>query len=137
MKNVIKMIDEKTAQVSKAFQKKASIYGTEEFKLWREYKTEFPEAVMTTKEIKKNPLKKTSTKNMTYENMAQFIRELENAEEVMAEFKREYNKSKVQANPYRYVLAWFKNKFEDHNSYMDFFAKLAEEQKKEADLFAM
>ena len=137
MKNVIKMIDEKTAQVTKAFQKKACIYGTEEFKLWREYKAEFPEAVMVTKDIKKNPLKKTSSKNMTYKNMAMFIRELDNAEEVMAEFESIYNKSKVQANPYRYVLAWFMEKFEDHNSYMDFFAKLAEEQKKEADLFAM
>ena len=135
MKNVIKMIDEKTAQVTKAFQKKACIYGTEEFKLWREYKAEFPEAVMVTKDIKKNPLKKTSSKNMTYKNMAMFIRELDNAEEVMAEFESIYNKSKVQANPYRYVLAWFKQKFEDHNSYMDFFANLAEEAAAEANLF--
>ena len=137
MKNTIRYIDDRTALVSKAFMKKASIYGTEEFKLWREYKAEFPEAVMTTKDIKKNPNKKTSTKNMTYENMALFIKEQKDAEALMAEFKSIYNKSKVQANPYRYVLAWFKQKFEDHNSYMDFFAKLAEEQKKEADLFAM
>lgn len=105
MKNVIKLIDEKNAQVTKAFQKKASIYGTEEFKLWREFKAQFPDAVMVTKEIKKNPNKKTSTKNMTYKNMALFIKEQDNAEVLMAEFKREYNKSKVQANPYRYVLA--------------------------------
>lgn len=137
MKNIIRYIDDNTALVSKAFQKKASIYGTEEFKLWREYKAEFPNAVMTTKDIKKNPNKKTSTKNMTYENMALFIKEHKDAEALMAEFKSIYNKSKVQANPYRYVLAWFMEKFEDHNSYMDFFAKLAEEQKKEADLFAM
>ena len=137
MKNTIKVIDEKTALVTKAFMKNASIFGTEEFKQWREYKAMFPEAVMTTKEIKKNPNKKTSTKNMTYENMALFIKEQANAKELMEEFKREYNKSKVQANPYRYVVAWFKQKFEDHNSYMDFFEKLAEEQKKKADLFAM
>ena len=137
MKNVIKLIDEKNAQVTKAFQKKASIYGTEEFKLWREFKAQFPDAVMVTKEIKKNPNKKTSTKNMTYENMALFIKEQDNAKVLMAEFKREYNKSKVQAIPYSYVLAWFIQKFEDHNSYMDFFAELAKEQKREADLFAM
>ena len=36
-------------------------------------------AEMVTKTIKKNPDKKTSTKNMTYENMAIYIREQENA----------------------------------------------------------
>ena len=91
MKNTIRYIDDNTAIVTKAFQKKASIYGTDEFKLWREYKAQFPDAVMTTKEIKKNPNKKTSTKNMTYENMALFIKEQDNAVALMAEFKREYN----------------------------------------------
>ena len=137
MKNTIRYIDDNTAIVTKAFQKKASIYGTDEFKLWREYKAQFPDAVMTTKVIKKNPNKKTSTKNMTYENMALFIKEQDNAVALMAEFKREYNKSKVQANPYRYVLAWFKQKFEDHNSYMEYFENLAREKAAEADLFAM
>lgn len=137
MKNTIRYIDDNTAIVTKAFQKKASIYGTDEFKLWREYKAQFPDAVMTTKEIKKNPNKKTSTKNMTYENMALFIKEQDNAVALMAEFKREYNKSKVQANPYRYVLAWFKQKFEDHNSYMEYFENLAREKAAEADLFAI
>ena len=137
MKNTIRYIDDNTAIVTKAFQKKASIYGTDEFKLWREYKAQFPDAVMTTKEIKKNPNKKTSTKNMTYENMALFIKEQDNAVALMAEFKREYNKSKVQANPYRYVLAWFKQKFEDHHSYMEYFEHLAREKAAEADLFAM
>ena len=137
MKNTIRYIDDNTAIVTKAFQKKASIYGTDEFKLWREYKAQFPDAVMTTKVIKKNPNKKTSTKNMTYENMALFIKEKDNAVALMAEFKREYNKSKVQANPYRYVLAWFKQKFEDHNSYMEYFENLAREKAAEADLFAM
>lgn len=118
MKNIIRYIDDNTAIVTKAFQKKASIYGTDEFKLWREYKAQFPDAVMTTKEIKKNPNKKTSTKNMTYENMATYIKEQKDAETLMVEFKSIYNKSKVQANPYRYVLAWFKQKFEDHNSYI-------------------
>ena len=36
--SVIRYIDDTTAQVTKAFEKKACIFGTEEFKLWREYK---------------------------------------------------------------------------------------------------
>ena len=88
-KNTIRYIDEKTAQVTKAFQKNASIFGTDEFKLWREYKAMFPEAVMVTKTIKKNPNKLNITKNMTYENMAAFIREQDDAAEVMKEFQKQ------------------------------------------------
>ena len=135
--SIIRIDENGNGIVTKAFQKKASIYGTEEFKLWREFKAEFTNAVMLTKEIKKNPNKKTSTKNMTYENMALFIKENDNAEALMAEFKSIYNKSKVQANPYRYVLAWFMQKFEDHNSYMEYFESLAMANKAEADIFAM
>lgn len=135
--SIIRIDENGNGIVTKAFQKKASIYGTEEFKLWREFKAEFPNATMVTKDIKKNPNKKTSTKNMTYENMALYIKEQADAEALLKEFKSIYNKSKVQANPYRYVLAWFKQKFEDHNSYMEYFESLAMASKAEADIFAM
>ena len=46
--SVIRYINDATAQVTKAFEKKACIFGTEEFKLWREYKKEFPKAKMVT-----------------------------------------------------------------------------------------
>lgn len=136
-KNAIRYINEETALVTKAFQKNASIFGTDEFKLWREYKKEFPNAVMTTKTIKTNPNKETITKNMTYENMAAYIREQDNAAEVMKEFKKQINLSKVKANPYRAVLAWFKEKYSDVNNYMDFFEELAKKRAKENDMFAV
>lgn len=136
-KNAIRYISDNEAQVTKAFQKNASIFGTEEFKLWREYKAMFPEAKMVTKTIKKNPNKLNITKNMTYENMAAFIREQDDAEAVMAEFKKQINLSKVKANPYRAVLAWFKKKYSDVNDYMDFFAELAAKNAAENDMFAV
>ena len=136
-KNTIRYINETTAQVTKAFQKNASIFGTDEFKLWREYKAMFPEAKMVTKTIKKNPNKLNITKNMTYENMAAFIREQDDAETVMAEFKKQINLSKVKANPYRAVLAWFKTKYSDINDYMDFFEELAAKKTAENDMFAL
>jgi len=136
-KNTIRYINEKSAQVTKAFQKNASIFGTDEFKLWREYKAMFPEAKMVTKTIKKNPNKLNITKNMTYENMAAFIREQDDAETVMAEFKKQINLSKVKANPYRAVLAWFKTKYSDINDYMDFFEELAAKKAAENDMFAL
>ena len=129
-KNTIRYIDEKTAQVTKAFQKNSSIFGTEEFKLWREYKAMFPEAVMVTKAIKKNPDKLNITKNMTYENMALYISQQDDAVLVMAEFRKQIKLSKVKANPYRAVLAWFKQKYSNVNDYMDYFEALAAEKAK-------
>lgn len=82
-KSSIRYIDDNTALVTKAFQKNASIFGTDEFKLWREYKAMFHDAKMTTKTIKKNPNKLNITKNMTYENMALYIRQQDDAVEVM------------------------------------------------------
>ena len=52
------------AQVTKSFEKNSRVFGTEEYKLWREFKKDYPNAVMTTKRIKKNPNKKTN-KNHT------------------------------------------------------------------------
>ena len=72
MKNTIKLIDNRTAQVTKAFAKQAVIYGTEEYKLWREFLKDCPEAKMVVKSIKKKENKKT-TKNLTYKNMEDFI----------------------------------------------------------------
>ena len=130
-KSSIRYIDDNTALVTKAFQKNASIFGTDE------YKAMFPGAKMTTKTIKKNPNKLNITKNMTYENMALYIRQQDNAVEVMVEFQKQIKLSKVKANPYRAVLAWFKKKYSDVNDYMDFFEELAAKNAAENDMFAV
>ena len=57
-KNAIIYIDDTTAQVTKAFEKQARIFGTEEYKVWKAYREDFPAAKMVTKTIKKNPNKK-------------------------------------------------------------------------------
>ena len=79
--SVIRYINDTTAQVTKAFEKKACIFGTEEFKLWREYKKEFPEAKMVTKTIKKNEDQK-RRRNKTFENMEAYIATQPNAEDL-------------------------------------------------------
>ena len=136
-KNAIRYISDTEAQVTKAFVKNASIFGTDEFKLWREYLSYYPDAKMVTKSIKKNPNKLNITKNMTYENMAAFIREQDDAAEVMKEFEKQINLSKVKANPYRAVLAWFKKKYSDVNDYMDYFENLAAEKAQKESMFAL
>ena len=112
--SVIRYIDDTTAQVTKAFEKKACIFGTEEFKLWREYKKEFPEAKMVTKTIKKNEDQK-RRRNKTFENMEAYIATQPNAEDLKKEFETIKQRSQIQKSPYQYVLDWFEKKFEGYN----------------------
>ena len=131
--SVIRYIDETTAQVTKAFEKKACIFGTEEFKLWREYKKEFPNAKMVTKSINKNPNQKTR-RNMTFKNMEEYIKTQPNAKELEEEFKTIKQRSKIQKSPYQYVLSWFEAKFDGYNDLKQFMAeKEAERKAKEAE----
>lgn len=131
--SVIRYIDDNTAQVTKAFEKKACIFGTEEFKLWREYKAMFPNAQMVTKSIKKNPNQK-NRRNMTFKNMEEYIKTQPNAKELEEEFKTIKKRSKIQKSPYQYVLSWFEAQFEGFNDLDQFMAeKEAERKAKEAE----
>lgn len=133
MKNQIKYINDKQAEVTKAFAKKAVIFGTPEYKLWREYKKDYSEAEMVTK-TRANKAKAISTRNLSYANMEIFISEQDNATELLAEFRKVKRTSFIQTSPYRSVLAWFLEKFESYDSYKDFLERLAEEaRRKEAE----
>ena len=137
MKNAPRFVDETHVLVTKMFAKNARIFGTAEYKLWKEIRIDCPNAEMVTKTIKKNPNKRVDTKNMTYENMAMFIREQNEAELLMAEFKKQIALSKVQTNPYRFVLAWFMQKFTGYDEYKAYFAKMAQEATAKADIFVL
>ena len=128
--NVIRTIDNETAQVTKAFQKNAVIFGTEEFKLWREYLTYFPNAKMTTKSINKNPNQK-NRRNLTFKNMVGFIQTQPNAKELMEEYETIQKRSKIQKSPYQYVLSWFEAKFEGYNDLKQFMAQKEEQRSAE------
>ena len=136
-KSAPKFVGENRVQVTREFAKNAMIFGTPEYKLWREIKADCPDAQMELKTIKKSPNKRNDTKNMTYERMAIYIREQDNAATLMVEFKKQIAISKVQTNPYRSVLAWFIQKFEGYNSYKSFFATEAEKTAQAEDIFAM
>ena len=55
--------------------------------------------------------------------------ENDNTIDYMKEFERQKLMAKVQANPYKAVLAWFLEKFKDYSTYKEFFKKLEEEEK--------
>ena len=132
-----RFIDANHVLVTKEFAKNAMIFGTPEYKLWREIRQDCEDAVMVTKSIKKNPNKHTATKNMTYERMAIYIREQDEAATLMVEFKKQIALSKVQTNPYRCVLAWFKQTFEDYDNYKAFFAAEAQKEAEKHDIFTL
>ena len=136
-KSAPKFIDATHVQVTREFAKNAMIFGTPEYKLWREIKKDCETAEMVLKSIKKNPGKRTSTKNMTYERMAMYIRAQDNAATLMVEFKKQIALSKVQTNPYRSVLAWFIQQFENYDSYKNFFAEEAKKKAQEKDIFTL
>jgi len=129
-KNVVVFVDEQTALVTKSFMKNACIFGTDEFKTWRAYKKEFPDAVMTTKSIKKNPDKKTR-RNLTFKNMVEYMKTQKNSEDLLAEFETIKSRSKIQASPYQYVLSWFEAKFEGYNDLKQFMAQKEEQRSAE------
>ena len=136
-KNAPRFVDDTHVLVTKEFAKNARIFGTPEYKVWKEIRLDCPTAEMVTKTIRKNPDKKTSTKNMTYENMAIYIREQDNATTLMVEFKKQIALSKVQNNPYRCVLAWFRKTFENYDSYKAFFGAEAQKETQKQNIFAV
>ena len=111
-KNAIIYINDTQAQVTKAFEKQARIFGTPEYREWRAYRQDFPNAQMVTKTIKKAKNKKNDAKNRTYEKMAEYISLQENAAELMKEFEAQKKLSIVQKSPYRFVLNWFLDTFD-------------------------
>ena len=135
--NAPRFVDDTHVCVTKSFAKNARIFGTTEYKMWRAIKADCPNAEMVTKTIKKNPNKKVETKNMKYKHMANFIRQQENADKLMAEFKKQIELSKVQTNPYRCVLAWFLQTFENYDNYRNFFEEAAKKEAQKNDIFAV
>ena len=135
--NAPRFVDDTHVCVTKSFAKNARIFGTTEYKMWRAIKADCPDAEMVTKTIKKNPNKKVETKNMKYKHMANFIRQQENADKLMAEFKKQIELSKVQTNPYRCVLAWFLQTFENYDNYKNFFEEAAKKEAQKNDIFAV
>ena len=128
--NPVKILDEGHVLVTKSFMKQARIFGTPEYKKWKEIKADLPEAIMVTKKIKKNPDKKTN-RNKTYENMELFIKQQKNTEELLKEFERQKKLSKIMPYPYAAVLEWFENTFKNPDEYQPLFAEMSAEKEKQ------
>ena len=109
MKNFKIDFDRNEAIVTKAFQKKATTYGTPEFRQWREVRNEFPNIQMVVKNTRTSDIY-----NTTYEKMEMYIKTFDNAETILQEMVKVRERSKIQRNPHRYVLAWFEQMFPNY-----------------------
>jgi len=114
-KNVL-VVDGENVIVTKAFQKKACIYGTKEYRLWKEVRSDMPNATMVIRTLKRNADKKTY-KNLTYPNIEKFLKLQENSKELLEEYELERKKSVIQASPYHYIRTWFISKFPNYYEY--------------------
>lgn len=111
MKNIKIDFDRNEAIVTKAFQKKATTYGTPEFRQWREIRNEFPNIQMVVKNTRTSDIY-----NTTYEKMEKYINTFDNAEAILEEMAKVRERSKIQRNPHRYVLAWFESMFPNYKT---------------------
>ena len=118
-KNTIIILDATHAQVAKAFEKQARIFGTPEYREWRAYRQDFPSTQMVTKTIKKNTSKR-PTKNLTYANMEQYMSVFQNADKLLAQFEVVKTCSLEQPSPYKFVRDWFETQFPKYREQPDF-----------------
>ncbi|MBE7015219.1 MAG: hypothetical protein E7417_00105 [Ruminococcaceae bacterium] len=106
--------------VTKAFLKRADVFGTDEYIAVQRFYEMHPNATIKTKSIRKNPDKETN-KNLTYANMELFIKTIACDEKEMNKLLEEMSKikniSQIQKRPYKYVLDWFKATFPEYTSH--------------------
>lgn len=100
MKNYAINFTTQTITVSKSFQRRASQMGTEEFKTMMELHK------LNMKIVTKAPSHK-GDKRLTYNKIINYLKTFEDKESRLADFEAVRAASKVQDNPYQYVVKWF------------------------------
>lgn len=134
MKNrQIILTEEGNGLVTKAFSKQARIFGTPEYKMWKQFVADNEGAEMEIRTVKKNTQSDKYCKNLTYKNMREHIETFEKDKEekkLMEEFETILIRSKVQVNPYKYVVNWFKATFPNYKEIQQSFEEKSEDVNK-------
>ncbi len=84
MSNITINYKKNTIEITKSFEKKASVYGSEAYRELKEARNEFPNYRLVVKTTKSN----NSFKGMDYDFMLDYIAKHENAEQRKAEFEK-------------------------------------------------
>ena len=107
------LFDTNTVIMNYKFAAAAAKYGTTEYNLMKNIRTDFPGM----KEVVVSGRVQTSAKanhRLTYDHMKQYMDIYDNAEELKDVFETVKAASIVLANPYKYVSDWFKAQFPDY-----------------------
>ena len=120
-KNAIIYIDDTHAQVTKAFEKQARIFGTPRIQRVESLPSGFPQRPDGDQDHQEEH-QQTHLQELTYANMERFLNMQPNGKELIKEFNDQKETAAIQQNPYRAVLAWFLAKFPKYDEYKAFFA---------------
>ncbi len=91
--------------ISASFAKKASKVGSLEYNVILKMRRDFPNLTIRQEE------KREGKRSIAYDQMETFIALHRNAKELTTQFERVKKLSRVQPMPYKYVKAWFDNRF--------------------------
>lgn len=146
MKNNTYKIDfvNNTLTMSKAFEEALNNPASEEYKLLKQLRADFPGLTIIRK-TRRTSKKARPNKNLTYKHMEQYMSVFENASDLLARFKVVKECSKQQPSPYKFVKDWFEDQFPKYKELPDFgnnapkvidlaaFQKKQEEKKAQAE----
>ena len=105
MKHYIK-IENENIIMDKSFAKRAAIYGTTEYFQLQACRRDYPEFIVSTRSIKKNPGKE-SYKGLTYEYMEGYIMSHDNAEKNMMIYRQKREIAECHSVRYPHIKKWF------------------------------
>jgi hypothetical protein len=110
-KKIIVNLIEGTITISKAFNKRASKYGTAEYKELRNAIKENP-----TFEVEIKTSEKKSYKGLTFKRMEAYIKTQPNSEENLKEFEAVKVVAEAKGSKYPLTKNWFLNKFPEYKN---------------------
>ncbi|MCR1906079.1 hypothetical protein [Intestinimonas butyriciproducens] len=120
MKNTYKIdFVNNTLAMSKAFEEATNNPASEEYKLLKQLRADFPGLTITRK-TRRAPKKARPTKNLTYKHMEQYMSVFKNAGELLAQFDTVKRCSLGQNSPYKFVREWFEAQFPKYKELPDF-----------------
>lgn len=107
----------RTLEMTKAFSKKAAIYGSDEYMMLQKARKDYPHFTPTVKTATKKTINKNS--GLTYEYMVSFIDKMENVEkkaQIMDEYRilrglDENDEQIAESESYETIKKWFLNTF--------------------------
>ena len=100
------------AYATKTFIKRAQTFGTPEFYEWRAACKEFGKEVKLVVDSKRK--RTNENKNLTFENMVIYMNNQNNSSDYLKAFEKVKQCSRVQTNPTKYILDWFKATFPNY-----------------------